>query len=388
MPYGYQTKDKNGIPHRRWRFMYTDWKGVRKNRTGFESREETERLAIRIADEQFAIKNGYRHAPHSFEECADKEVREFTADYLAWGNCQGGRGGRPWSPVHSRMRKQILEWWMNELKPASMGKLRDIMPEVERALQRLHQAGRTGKTLQNYAETIRSFCRWAARRRFLESDPLCDLAPFDARPKTHRRALTLDEIRMLLDVAPPHRQIVYAVALCSGLRTGELRALDVHDIDLDAMALRLMPEWTRNRKPASQPMPNELMLRLHRYSSSGEPGTLYRGMTKAMRRRLNVPDQPLLFVPTHLGEYFNQDLQKAGVPKVTPEGKLDFHALRVMYVTLVFDVDATVKEGQLLARHSTPDMTMNTYARGRMDRISMVSESVGAQVLRPSGDAP
>lgn len=39
------------------------------------------------------------------------------------------------------------------------------------------------------------------------------------------------------------------------------------------------------------------------------------------------------------------------------------------------------KEAQALARHSTPDLTLNTYARTREDRLSKLTEEVGNRVL-------
>jgi hypothetical protein len=89
----------------------------------------------------------------------------------------------------------------------------------------------------------------------------------------------------------------------------------------------------------------------------------------------------LLVVPSHPARELDKDLVKAGIPKRTSEGKLDFHACRVAYTTLVIEVGATVKEAQTLLRHSTPQLTMNAYARARDDRLAEVAERVGAAVF-------
>ena len=49
---------------------------------------------------------------------------------------------------------------------------------------------------------------------------------------------------------------------------------------------------------------------------------------------------------------------------------------------MVLQSDATVKEAQSLARHSTPDLTMNTYGRTRRDRLTGIAEAVGSIVLQ------
>ncbi len=74
-------------------------------------------------------------------------------------------------------------------------------------------------------------------------------------------------------------------------------------------------------------------------------------------------------------------LKTAGIPKLTHEGKIDFHACRVAYVTLVLESGANAKEAQSLARHSTPILTMNVYARATKGRLAEISERVGDKIL-------
>ncbi len=59
----------------------------------------------------------------------------------------------------------------------------------------------------------------------------------------------------------------------------------------------------------------------------------------------------------------------------------NIYALRVAFVTLAFEAGANIKEGQALARHSTPQLTMNVYARARNERLSDLVEKVGKTVL-------
>ena len=56
-----------------------------------------------------------------------------------------------------------------------------------------------------------------------------------------------------------------------------------------------------------------------------------------------------------------------------PEGKVDFHACRVAYISLLFEAGVSTKEAQTLARHSTLDLTLNTYARTREDRLTKLT---------------
>ena len=58
----------------------------------------------------------------------------------------------------------------------------------------------------------------------------------------------------------------------------------------------------------------------------------------------------------------------AKIPKETKEGKLDFHVLRMCFVTLAVEAGANNREAQMLTRHSTPELTANVYARGMPGR--------------------
>lgn len=59
----------------------------------------------------------------------------------------------------------------------------------------------------------------------------------------------------------------------------------------------------------------------------------------------------------------------------------DFAALRNSYVTLAAEAGANVKELQTLARHSTPDLTLNVYAKNRNERLSELAEKIGKNIL-------
>ena len=50
------------------------------------------------------------------------------------------------------------------------------------------------------------------------------------------------------------------------------------------------------------------------------------------------------------------------------------------FITPVTESDATLKEAQTLARHSTPQLTMNVYGRLREGRLSNVIEQVAENI--------
>ena len=103
---------------------------------------------------------------------------------------------------------------------------------------------------------------------------------------------------------------------------------------------------------------------------------------------VELPSAPLLYVPSHPARSLDKDLEAAGIPKHAPGGKIDFHACRVAYINLVLESGAKVKEAQTLARHATPELTMNVYGRARKERLSEVVEQMAKSVVREEKYVP
>ena len=385
MAYVFRTQGKNGKAHARWRFQYTDYLGHRRTATGTTSKQETAKLAEQVQAEHDLIRKGLRPLPRISGAHSGRQFKEVSSEYMMWGESQGGRGGRAWAEHHARMRRSRIDWWAKTLALETLADIQGMLPRVEKALRKLQEEGKSGKTLTNYAETLRHFCGWCVTRGYLDENPLKALAAFDCTPRTNRRAITREELKRLFEIAPEHRRLLYCVALVSGLRVGELRALALEDLDTVNNGLRLHAEWTKNRKEGWQPLPASIVERLKAFAESGEPQALYHRFKVKQRPTREVPENPLLYVPNNPAGSLDCDLAAAGIPKATKEGKIDFHALRVAFVSFVIEAGATVKEAQLLARHSAANLTMNVYARAREDRLSELAHAVGASII-PTGN--
>ncbi len=292
MAHIYRTLTRDGRPHVKWRFRYVDWTGRRRSGTGTASREDTAKIAAAVEHEHHLIRLGYVPPPKRSSRHAKRPFEEVAGEYLAWGTAQGGRGGRPWGTDHARKRRMHLGW--------------------------------------------------CVQRGYMAEHPLRGRAPFDTTPRSRRRAMTPAEVHALLDVAPPHRALLYEVAFTTGLRAKELRSLTVKDLDEGRGALLLHPEWTKNRKPGVQPLPRALVGRLRAFAEAGTAAELYRISYIRPDTRQAAPPDPLLYVPRSPSRAFAADCRKAGVRKWTPEGKVDFHSLRVLYVSSVLASGAGV----------------------------------------------
>src|SRR5688500_8053948 len=110
---GVRSKSIKGGKYQGWFF---DAKGGRKFFTDTRSKRETERLALRFEDEHRQIRVGNAPEPDLVERHGNRHFDEVVDEYLAWGESQGGRGGRPWSKEHTLKRQTHLRWWQQHLE--------------------------------------------------------------------------------------------------------------------------------------------------------------------------------------------------------------------------------------------------------------------------------
>jgi integrase len=396
------VKDQSGklVLNVRWKAFITDHKGKRKKYTFTTSRTISQKHADLIAAREYEIKHGLRPEPaQAIQEAPAAPVGptkavvaalaydEAAARYLEWGKAHGGKNKRPWSQGHAVRREYYLGWWKERLNLVAITDLNNRLADAETALQDLAATGKTGKTLNHYREALKSFTSWCLKRKYLAEHPFTELDGFNGTPVRVRRDMTDEEIWRLLGVCPLAHRLLYETAFATGFRAGELRSLTPDHLDRAAGVIKLDADDDKGRKERRQPVSDDLLARLEEYGRSGEAKRLYDAQRAKGHRRttLGTPDNPLLYVPVNTAAMIKADLKAAGIPIATKDGVLDFHACRVAYINMVIKSGADVKTAQELARHSTPMMTMQVYARANNERLSEVAETVGKRI---AGDKP
>jgi integrase/recombinase XerC len=123
-------------------------------------------------------------------------------------------------------------------------------------LASLTQAGLARSTVARRAAAVRTFCAWATRTGRMPADPSLRLAS-PRRDRTLPGVLRANEAGQLLDVAavaaddgdPVHLRDRAALELlyASGIRVGELVALDVDDVDLERRTVRVLGKGGKER---------------------------------------------------------------------------------------------------------------------------------------------
>lgn len=163
-----------------------------------------------------------------------------------------------------------------------------------RWLERERQAGRTPSSLAKYVSHVRGLLEYAWRSGRAERNVLDGFQLQDAKPFEAPRFLTLEEAQALIVACPNgsprerrDRTMILLLYGC-GLRTQELCALDVADVDRERREIRVL--HAKHDRPRVVPVPNGVYTELlaHLLERGGKRGALFR--TSAKGRRISSKD--------------------------------------------------------------------------------------------------
>lgn len=176
------------------------------------------------------------------------------------------------------------------------------------------------------------------------------------------------------------RALIYKTLVLTGLRKGELASITGGQLDLDGPMPFIVLDAAdeKNRQGSTIPLRADLAKDLRDWLSD-TPNSA----TLKIRGRNSASDskRPLFTVPTALVKILDRDLQAAGIDKADERGRtIDVHALRTSFGTLLSKGGVAPRTAQAAMRHSTIDLTMNTYTDPKLLDVQ------GALNLLPSLD--
>lgn len=341
--------------------------------TGTKHKRAAEEIALRVLRLADAARVGVQPSAEdrrwAMVECSDPIRDRLRKVGVLSGEASGGAGSlddaleeweraiiaRGRTAKHAQHQKSQAKAVIDGCGFAGWSEIEPI--EVERFLAKQDWSP---YTRNHHLQAIRAFVRW-----MVEADKapplrgrglgLLKAARTTVGRRRVRRALTPDEVRRLLKVAPEPRRTIYRLVLSTGLRAGEVEQLTPEQFVLDDLSrarLRLKADVTKNRTDALVPVPEEAahaVARLIREQHGS--GRLF-------------PD----FTVDQAAAMLRADLTAAGIPYQDARGRYaDFHALRKTFVTRLALSGVPVPVAQKLARHSTPVLTLNAYTDVGLD---------------------
>jgi len=305
------------------------------------------------------------------QESLTKHLRDFIGDLRA-----KGRNAQYIAEFENRLVLLMEQCGWHSLKDVTADSFVKWRSEHKKA----------AKTLNEYLASVKGLLNWMTKQGRIAVNPLAVVQKTETRGKEvrARRAYTDDEIQALLNVAGK-RRIVYLMAVLTGIRHGELKALRWGDLNLSAEkpSVTVRASVSKNHKLACLPLHPDLVAELSQF------------------RPANAQAGDLVFdglMPHSVA--FNVHLKAVGISKTDSQGRVvDFHSLRHTFCTNLHRAGVPQREAMELMRHNDPRLTANTYAdvslfslRGAVAKLSVPSTKhdaqIHAQTLVPDGLLP
>jgi integrase len=348
---------------RKWYIEFTDANGKRKRIVGFVDRRATDTLASEKEKAAEQIRAGLK--PHAAEH-SGKNLGELldlfqqsmtskrsTVKHIAAvrANCERVFADLEWA-IPSQLDAASVQRWL-----------------ADRQADKRFSA----KTASHYRTSLMSFGRWLSPRYALVNPFASGLTvpPAESDRRHVRRSLTADELVRLLDatrsgrtlrgVEGPARALLYETAARTGYRAAELASLLPSMFTLEAAhpVIELPGRFTKNGKPAVQPVPAELADRLIPLVKSTPASRPVWMSSVGLKQPWGGPVRML-----------KCDLRAAQIPYRDEAGKVfDFHALRAQFGSDLARAGVSIQHAQKLMRHASPVLTARAYTL--LDRADM-----------------
>jgi integrase len=374
----------------RWIVSFYERPGVRKQSRVRGDKATAQSIQRRLQSDAEMRRRGYINDRDDFlAEQRRRAIGEHREDYKTYLGSKGN------SDQHVKETDSLIREIITECKWKTIADVDGVA--LAKHLKDCKDTDDLSPRAINKRRTaVRSFTRWLVREHRLNHDPLVGVASVreDADRRVVRRALDDGEISALIDGAErgperyglsgPDRAMIYRVALGTGLRAGELASLTRRSFDLNAdggPVVAVEAGYSKRRRRDVLPMRADLAAILRPWLAGKDTAA------------------PLWQIKRHytakmVGEDLAAGLAAANITPSTDPRTIDFHGLRHTYVSRLVRAGTSVKLTQTLARHSTPVLTMNTYAHvGLADQVAALAAlppfttpTATAQALRTGTD--
>ena len=239
---------------------------------------------------------------------------------------------------------------------------------------------RSAATLGRRLAGVRAFFRFLQREEKIALDPTTGI-PAPKLPKHAPRPLSVDDCFALTDLDPPPRgkgpeqprhrlgrlrdSAIVELLYGTGIRVGELAALDVRDIDLHLGEVRVMGKGNKER---IIPIPEKARLALALWlDARRRPGVLSEPLFIVLRRNRELEVRRLSARDVRRG------LERRGRAGGLSD-RVHPHRLRHSYATHLLDMGADLREIQELLGHASLSTTQK-YTAVSVEHLRQVYDS-------------
>ena len=365
-------------PKGNWIGRYYDHEGRRRKRsTGTTDKAAAERILREWIAAAALRREGVIDAKaDGYAEADRRPVADHLADYRS-DLLNRGRTRQPAHEVHALATRLTTIAQIDRLSGMTADR-------IAKAIRTLEDEGKSQRTQLKAHRSIKGWTRWLVDSHRLPADPLASLRGVSVTKRVHeRRALTHNEAASLIhatECGAPWRKLsgrdraaLYRVALGTGFRRGVLASLTPadFDLDLDAPTITVRAAYSKRRRDDAQPIHADLARWLASWLAERPTHaplwTLHRDTGRMLRADLDAARAAWEGEATTDAARDARRREPSFLRTPDAAGRVvDFHALRHSYVSGIVASGASVKICQELARHSTPTLTIGTYAHVRL----------------------
>ncbi len=241
--------------------------------------------------------------------------------------------------------------------------VRDVQQHYSKLLETL-SAGR----VRNVHAILHKALKNAVRENVLREN-VCDRVTLPRRNTPERRALTQDQAQKLIEAAKESKlEALLIVALTSGLRHGELRALTWSAVDLDKGEVHvrcsvLSLQGYGNVESEPKTRGSRRTVALHAFVIDVLKKHRVSLLETKLRMGSSWVDRDLVF-PNRIGDYFNKGTLYSNFHKILARADLPqmrIHDLRHSAATLLIAMGVNIRVVQEILGHSNISTTLGTY---------------------------
>ena len=256
----------------------------------------------------------HHHGPRAYR--ADNELWDYQDRFIAWMKATG------YSPVSVKGAHADLSWFLRWLEPMEVTRVADITADTLEhysfSLRQLRNGlapapGHVARRLYS----IKNFFKWLMKEAVILYDPAEDLELPRLPQDLPHVILTQKEVRRLLDAPDLRGPIGYRdkalleLAYGSGLRTAEMIALKVTDIDVKTNVVHV--RQGKGRKDRDVPIPPLTTLWVKEYIDKVRPASVARRRREDGTLWLNYTGGVL--DKNRMVDLFKRNRQLAGLDK-------------------------------------------------------------------------
>ena len=181
------------------------------------------------------------------------------------------------------------------------------------------------------------------------------------------------------------RELTYRVFLLTGLRLNELRTLTTDHLFLDDRqpCIVLHAANEKNRQGSTLPLRADLAADLRAWladrdrPTAADRNTIRMHQPTKQQPKRDAGGKRLFNVPAALVKILYRDLDAAGIDRQDDRGRrIDVHALRGTFATMLSTSGVSPRTAQAAMRHSSINLTMNTYTDPRLLDVAGALDSL------------